>query len=150
VTRDAESAAAPQFSDKIRAKYLGKGPKNYLPKGEISTLLTSADANPDAHVKLELRGIKGTIESIAIQALDGESGTWDTIPGNGAWNIVVTRTASGNILSDMDGSFRMDVIGETELHLWLADNGKLGTSPENFEILLQLADGQVLRNKITR
>jgi hypothetical protein len=44
----------------------------------------------------------------------------------------------------------MDVIGETELHLWLADNGKLGTSPENFEILLQLADGQVLRNKITR
>lgn len=150
VTRDIESAAAPQFSDKIRAKYLGKGPKNYLPKGEISTLLASADANPDAHVKLELRGIKGTIESITIQALDGESGAWDTIPGNGTWNIVVTRTASGNILSDMDGSFRMDVIGETELHLWLADNGKFGTSPENFEILLQLADGQVLRNKIKR
>ncbi|WP_213698626.1 hypothetical protein [Acetomicrobium sp.] len=139
-----------QVSDKIRATYRGKGPMNYLKKAEVSSLLASADANPDAHVLLKLINIKGTIESITVKAKDGKSGTWDTIPGNGVWNIVVTRAASGGILSNTDGSFNMEVEGDTELHLWLADNGNFGVAPEKFEVYVAFEDGRLLKNTIRK
>ena len=143
-------SATAQVSDKIRATYLGKGPMNYLKKGEVSSLLATPDTNPDVHVLLKLINTKGTIESIAIKAKDGKSGTWDTIPGNGIWNIVVTRAASGGILSNTDGSFNMEVEGGTELHLWLADNGNLSVAPEKFEIFIAFEDGRLLKNTIKK
>ena len=143
-------SATAQVSDKIRATYVGKGPMNYLKKGEVSSLLATPDANPDAHVLLKLINTKGTIESITIKAKDSKSGTWDTIPGNGIWNIVVTRAASGGILSNTDGSFNMEVEGDTELHLWLADNGNLGVAPEKYEIFIAFEDGRLLRNTIKK
>lgn len=143
-------SGAAQVSDKIRATYLGKGPMNYLKKGEVSSLLATPDANPDAHVLLKLINTKGTIESITIKAKDSKSGTWDTIPGNDIWNIVVTRAASGGMLSDTDGSFNMEVEGDTELHLWLADNGNFGTAPEKFEIFIAFEDGRLLKNTIKK
>lgn len=139
-----------QVSDKIRATYRGKGPMNYLKKAEVSSLLASADANPDAHVLLKLINTKGTIKSITVKAKDGKSGTWDTIPGNGIWNIVVTREASGGVLSDTNGSFNMEVEGDTELHLWLADNGIFGVAPEKFEIFIAFEDGRLLKNTIRK
>ena len=139
-----------QVSDKIRATYRGKGPMNYLKKAEVSSLLASADANPDAHVLLKLSNTKGTIKSITVKAKDGKSGIWDTIPGNGIWNIVVTRAASGGILSNTDGSFNMEVEGDTELHLWLADNGNFGVAPEKFEVYLAFEDGRLLKNTIRK
>ncbi len=139
-----------QVSDKIRATYRGKGPMNYLKKAEVSSLLASADANPDAHLLLKLINIKGTIKSITVKAKDGKSGTWDTIPGNGIWNIVVTREASGGVLSDTDGSFNMGVEGDTELHLWLADNGNFGVAPEKFEVFVAFEDGRLLKNTIRK
>jgi hypothetical protein len=139
-----------QVSDKIRATYVGKGPMNYLKKGEVSSLLATPDANPDAHVLLKLINTKGTIESITIKAKDSKSGTWDTIPGNGIWNIVVTRAASGGILSNTDGSFNMEVEGDTELHLWLADNGNFGAAPEKFDVYIAFEDGRLLKNTIKK
>jgi hypothetical protein len=139
-----------QVSDKIRATYRGKGPMNYLKKAEVSSLLASADANPDAHLLLKLINIKGTIKSITVKAKDSKSGTWDTIPGNGIWNIVVTREASGGVLSDTDGSFNMGVEGDTELHLWLADNGNFGVAPEKFEVFVAFEDGRLLKNTIRK
>ncbi|KRT36440.1 hypothetical protein [Acetomicrobium hydrogeniformans] len=139
-----------QVSDKIRATYRGKGPMNYLKKAEVSSLLASADANPDAHMLLKLINTKGTIKSITVKAKDGKSGTWDTIPGNGVWNIVVTRAASGGILSNTDGSFNMEVERNTELHLWLADNGNFGVAPEKFEIFIAFEDGRLLKNTIRK
>lgn len=139
-----------QTSDKIRPVYLGKGPMNYLKKAEVPSLLVEADANPDAHVRLRLSNLEGTIESITIKAHDGKSGTWDTIRGNGTWNIVVTRTGSGGLLSNTDGTFNMDVAGDTELHLWLADNGNFGVAPQRFEVLLAFEDGRLLKNTIMK
>ena len=149
-----QKTAAPsgtaQVSDKIRATYLGKGPMNYLKKGEVSSLLATPDANHDVHILLKLIKTKGTIKSIAIKAKDGKSGSWDTIPGNGVWNIVVTRAASGEILSNTDGSFKMDVEGDTELHLWLADNGNFSPAPEKFEVYIAFEDGRLLKNTIKK
>jgi hypothetical protein len=122
---------------------------NYLPKAEVSSLLTPSDANPDAHVRLALSGLEGTIESLAVKAPDGGGGVWDTIRGNGTWNIVVTRTRSGGILSNTDGTFNMAVTGDTELHLWLADNGNFGSAPQRFEVHVTFEDGRVLKNSIT-
>ena len=56
-----------QVSDKIRATYRGKGPMNYLKKAEVSSLLASADANPDAHLLLKLINIKGTIKALPLR-----------------------------------------------------------------------------------
>ncbi len=137
-------------SDRVRPVYLGKGPMNYLPKAEVTSLLTPSDANPDAHVRLKLSDLQGTIESLAIKAPDGEGGVWDTIRGNGTWNIVVTRTGSGGILSNTDGTFNMAVTGDTELHLWLADNGNFGSAPQRFEVYVTFEDGRVLNNSITK
>lgn len=150
-TEGAPSATgAGQRSDRIHAVYLGKGPMNYLPKAEVPSLLTPADANPDAHVRLTLSGLEGTIESLAIKARDGKNGNWDTIRDNGIWNVVVTRTRSGGLLSNMDGSFNMEVSGDTELHLWFADNGNFGVAPEKFDLFLVFEDGRLLKNSITK
>ncbi|MGC9372590.1 MAG: hypothetical protein ACP5DY_04640 [Thermovirgaceae bacterium] len=140
---------AVRTSGQVRPVYIGKGPMNYLPKAEVSSLLTPSDANPDAHVRLALSGLEGTIESLAVKAPDGGGGVWDTIRGNGTWNIVVTRTRSGGILSNTDGTFNMAVTGDTELHLWLADNGNFGSAPQRFEVHVTFEDGRVLKNSIT-
>jgi hypothetical protein len=139
-----------KISEKIRPVYLGKGPMNYLKKSEVPSLVTPSDQNPDAHIRLRLSDLEGTVESIAIKARDGKGGNWDTIRDNGIWNIVVTRTRSGGLLSNMDGTFNMEVSGDTELHLWLADNGNFGVAPGEFDVFLAFEDGRLLKNSITK
>jgi hypothetical protein len=131
-----------------KARFLGKGPKNYLRKGEVSSLLEPPDANVDAHVELALSNVNGTIKSITIQKMGGGGLKWDTIPGNGSWNIVVTKTASGGILSNADGSISLTVSGNTTLHLWLADDGVFGSKPDLFEVIITMADGRKIRTPI--
>jgi hypothetical protein len=121
-----------------------------LKKSEVPSLVTPSDQNPDAHIRLRLSDLEGTVESIAIKARDGKSGNWDTIRDNGIWNIVVTRTRSGGLLSNMDGTFNMEVSGDTELHLWLADNGNFGVAPGEFDVFLAFEDGRLLKNSITK
>ncbi len=133
-----------QISGNVRAAYLGKGPENFLAKGEVSSIATPPDANVDAHVRLRLLALQGSIESITVESLDGSGGTWDTAPGNNLWNIIVTRTAQGQPLNRQDGSFSMDITGNTELHLWMADNGKLSGDPGNFRVIVGIADGRKL------
>lgn len=134
-----------QASKGTKARYLGKGPKNYLRKGEVPSLLEPPDANVDAHVKLRLSNVNGTINSITIQKIGGGGLKWDTIPGNGNWNIVVTKTPSGGILSNADGSINMTVSGNTTLHLWLADDGIFGSKPDRFEIVISMSNGKKIK-----
>lgn len=138
----------PQISGNVRAAYLGKGPKNFLAKGEVASISTPPDANVDAHVRLRLLALQGSIESITVESLDGSGGTWDTVPGNNMWNIIVTKTAQGQPLNMQDGSFSMDITGNTELHLWMADNGKLSGNPGNFRVIVGFADGRRLAQNL--
>jgi len=130
------------------ARFLGKGPKNYLRKGEVPSLLEPPDANVDAHIELALSNVNGTIKSITIQKMGGGGLKWDTIPGNGKWNIVVTKTAAGGILSNADGSINLTVSGNTTLHLWLADDGVFGSNPDLFEVVITMTDGRKIRTPI--
>ena len=38
--------------------------------------------------------------------------------------------------------------GDTELHLWLADNGNFGAAPEKFDVYIAFEDGRLLKNTI--
>ncbi len=91
----------------------------------------------------------GKIISFIVRDDDGSS-EWDTIRDNDIWNIVVTRTRSGGVLSNMDGTFNMEASGDTEFHLWLADNGNFGVAPEKFDVFPAFEDGRLLKNSVTK
>jgi hypothetical protein len=44
----------------------------------------------------------------------------------------------------------MEVEGDTELHLWLADNGNFGAAPEKFDVYIAFEDGRLLKNTIKK
>lgn len=133
-----------QESNSVRVFYMGKGPRNLVGKGEPADIRTGLDANPDAHIRLRLLSLNGTIQSITIESLDRKGGDWDTIPGNGIWHIAVTETDTGPVISKQDGSLIKTVSGNSELHLWLADNGKLSADPSNYRAIVRFADGRAL------
>jgi len=137
-----------QESSSVRAFYMGKGPRNLVGKGEPADIRTGLDANPDAHIRLRLVSLQGTINSLTVESLDGKSGSWDTIPGNQSWHIAVTETATSPMLNKPDGSFSRNVSGNSELHLWLADNGKLSADPSNYRIIVRFTDGRALSQTI--
>ena len=137
-----------QESSSVRAFYMGKGPRNLVGKGEPADIRTGLDANPDAHIRLRLVSLQGTIKSLTVESLDGKSGEWDTIPGNNRWHIAVTETATSPMLNKTDGSFTRDVSGNLELHLWMADNGKLSADPSNYRIIVRFTDGRALSQTI--
>ena len=140
----AATSGAVQESDSVRAFYMGKGPRNLLGKGEPADIRTGLDANPDAHIRLRLLSLDGTVQSIAIESLDRKGGDWDTLPGNGIWHIAVTETDTGPVISKQDGSLSRTVSGNSQLHLWLADNGKLSASPSNYRVIVRFTDGRAL------
>jgi len=135
-------------SDSVRPFYMGKGPRNILGKGEPADITKGLDANTDAHVRLRLASLDGTIESLTVESLDGQGGDWDTIPGNGRWHIAVTETATGPALNKNDGSFTRKVSGSSELHLWLADNGKLSANPSGYRVVVRFTDGRALSQNL--
>ncbi len=135
-------------SDSVRPFYMGKGPRNILGKGEPADITKGLDANPDAHVRLRLASLDGTIESLTVESLDGQGGDWDTIPGNGRWHIAVTETATGPVLNKNDGSFTRKVSGSSEFHLWLADNGKLSANPAGYRVVVRFTDGRALSQNL--
>lgn len=144
----ASTSSTVQESDSVRAFYMGKGPRNLAGKGEPADIRTGLDANPDAHIRLRLLSLDGIVESLALESLDGNSGDWDTIPGNGIWHIAVTETATDPLISKPDGSVRINVSGNSELHLWLADNGKLSADPSNFRVIVRFTDGRTLAQNL--
>lgn len=133
-----------QESDSVRAFYMGKGPRNLVGKGEPANIRTELDANPDAHIRLRLLSLDGTIQSITIESLDRKGGDWNTIPGDGIWHIAVTESDTGPVISKTDGSLIKAVSGNSQLHLWLADNGKLSANPSNYRVIVRFADGRAL------
>ena len=137
-----------QESDSVRAFYIGKGPRNLIGKGEPADITKGLDANPDAHIRLRLASLDGTIESFTVESLDGQGGDWDTIPGNGRWHIAVTETATGPMLNKNDGSFTSKVSGSSEFHLWLADNGKLSANPSGYRVIVRFSDGRALSQNL--
>ncbi len=137
-----------QISNSVKAFYMGKGPRNILGKGEPADIRSGLDANPDAHIRLRLLSIEGIIRSITIESLDGKGGDWDTIPGNGIWHIAVTENPTGPVISKTDGSITKSVSGNTDLHLWLADNGKLSANPSNYRVIVRFTDGRALAQNL--
>jgi hypothetical protein len=135
-------------SDSVRAFYMGKGPRNLIGKGEPADITKGLDANPDAHIRLRLVSLNGTIDSLTVESLNGNGGDWDTIPGNGRWHIAVTETAIGPVLNKNDGSFSKKVSGNSEFHLWLADNGKLSANPSSYRVIVRFSDGRALSQNL--
>ncbi|GAB6280747.1 MAG: hypothetical protein STSR0007_08450 [Thermovirga sp.] len=142
--QSAATSGPVQESDSVRAFYMGKGPRNLVGKGEPADIRNGLDTNLDAHIRLRLLSLEGTIRSIALESLDRKGGDWDTIPGNGIWHIVVTETDTGQVISKTDGSLTKAVSGNSQLHLWLADNGKLSANPSGYRVIVRFADGRAL------
>jgi len=143
-----QGAESVQESNSIRAFYMGKGPRNLLGKGEPADIKTGLDQNPDAHIRLRFLSLDGTVQSITVESLDRKGGDWDTIPGNGIWHIAVTETETGPVISKPDGSITKALSGNSQLHLWLADNGKLSANPSNYRVIVRFTDGRALAQSI--
>ncbi|MBL3538200.1 hypothetical protein [Aminivibrio sp.] len=89
----------------------------------------------------------GTLNGMKIENTSGSAGHWDTIPGNGRWLIVATEP-NGNILNRSDGSVLIAISRETELGLWIEDNGSLGDRDVVSRITLMYDDGRTLSKEI--
>ena len=91
----------------------------------------------------------GTLKGMTIENTSGSAGHWDTIPGNGRWLIGVTEP-NGTILNRSDGSVLISISRETELGLWIEDNGSLGDRDVVSHITLLYDDGRTLSREIVR
>ncbi len=91
----------------------------------------------------------GTVKGMKIENTSGSAGQWDTFPGSGRWLVAVTAR-NGNVLNLSDGSVLIAIPGETDLDLWIEDNGSLSDSGVRSRLTLLYDDGRELVGEIVR
>jgi hypothetical protein len=119
----------------LDARLEGPGDRDLVGPGEE----LRGNGTRDWRLRLKLAG-RGMITEIRLTNHRGTSGTWDTLPGNGLWLLATTRPST-EILNRADGNLRIPLRGETELLLYLEDNGTLGRPETRSQITLTLQDG---------
>jgi hypothetical protein len=143
---DAEDERADDDDEEFegRTVFLGQGDRDFTGQNEKK----AGNGKPDLHAELVLE-TPGTVVAVAVQALSGNKGEWDTIPGNGNWLVVVTGK-DGAILNRQDGSVSIPVSGKREFGLWFEDNGDFGGRQTRGRVSLTYDDGRVLTKEFSR
>ncbi len=123
-------------------------PQDLIGSGEAF----QADGTPDTKVYVSVPLQNARLKSMTFRNTDGVFSVWDTIPGNGMWVLGVNmRQNSGGFvnLNNTDGSLRpVDVNGEALFELRLHDSGVIAGRQTNFQLELELADGQKIVKKV--
>lgn len=127
--------------DFAEAVLAGVGTFDYVGEGEA----LAGNMNRDYRFDIKLQG-KGTITGIRLVNTT-KGGEWDTIPGNGRWQLAVTKPGGG-VLNASNGSVRIPFEGTTNLQLWVEDNGTLADPASAWRITLALSDGRLLEKEI--
>jgi len=122
----------------------GPGAHDFVGKSERMR----GNGTNDWRVELKVN-THGTVKGMKIENTSGSAGYWDTFPGSGRWLIAVTARNS-NVLNLSDGSVLIAIPGETDLDLWIEDNGSLSDSGVRSRLTLLYDDGRELVGEIAR
>ena len=114
----------------------------------------SETLGPDGHkdVQIALRIDPGpSISRIQVRNVDGVASNWDTIPNNVCWAIgVADRRKPQTLLNRENGSILIPVKEQTELLLYLGDNGAFRAGQTRFEVLVTREGGQQTSYRVER
>ncbi|EFQ23183.1 hypothetical protein Apau_0755 [Aminomonas paucivorans DSM 12260] len=122
----------------LEARVEGPSDRDLVGQGEA----LKGNGTPDWRVRVKLQG-RGIITGIRFSNHRGPEGTWDTLKDNGRWLVVVTRPST-EILTRADGTLRVPFRDQTELVLFLEDNGSLSRPETRSQLTLTLEDGTLL------
>lgn len=131
----------------IRARYLGRQDSDKVSPSEILI----GDGLPDSRIRvyLEMPERGRRLKALSVEMIKKPSRSWDTLPGNGRWAILVTDEA-GEILNGTDGSILIDLGRKTQLSLWLGDRGELNRTEMDFRVRAFLDDDSVMETPLLR
>jgi len=127
----------------VEARLEGPGDRDVVGPGEDY----KGNGTPDWRLRLKLAG-RGLVTEIRLTNHRGDPGAWDTVPGNGRPLLAVLRPSS-EVLNRADGNLRIPFRGETELLIYLENNGTLGRPETRSQITLTLQDGTQIARDVT-
>jgi len=88
---------------------------------------------------------------LQVRNIDGHASNWDTIPNNVCWAIgVADRHQPQTLLNRQDGSILVPVKEQSELLLYLEDNGEFRGGQTRFEVVVSREGGQETTYEVER
>ncbi len=120
----------------------------------VDLVSQSETLGPDGHkdVQIDVPVDPGpAISRIQVRNVDGTASNWDTIPNNVCWAIgVADRRKPQALLNRQDGSVQIPVKEQSELLLYLQDNGAFRGGGTQFEVLVTREGGQETSYRVER
>ncbi len=119
-----------------------KGISNYDAVGTSKTI--TGDDKADGLFNLVIETPNRVVTGIQIKNIDGQTASWDTVPGSPAPPIGVAMTSDPvKLINSRDGSVNVPVKDRVELNLYVADNGAIAEGKTNFRLALTFDDGEI-------
>ncbi len=101
--------------------------------GEFGDLVSYGDAStwstPDGQTDIVFKLVlpATTTKDVASLRIDRGSGVWDTVAGNGAWAIGVTKGRLTTLLNSANSTFTADLADGLRVYLHLTSSGYFGS-----------------------
>jgi hypothetical protein len=108
--------------------------------------LKKASGTRDFSLVIKVRG-QGAIEAISLANQTGK-GQWDTVPGSGAW-LMLVRKSNSQVNDPKDFSVTIPVKGSDTLELLIEDDGALAKKDARFLLSVTWDDGEITEELLT-
>jgi hypothetical protein len=108
--------------------------------------LKKANGTRDFSLVIKVRG-QGAIEAISLANQTGK-GRWDTVPGSGAW-LMLVRKNNSQVNDPKDFSVTIPVKGSDTLELLIEDDGALAKKDARFLLSVTWDDGEITEELLT-
>ncbi|MCP4667573.1 MAG: hypothetical protein GY849_14545 [Deltaproteobacteria bacterium] len=113
-----------------------KSKADYVGRGEA----LGKNGKGDVRLRLTLSERGKTLTDLEIRNIDAKRSVWDTIPGNGAWLMVVTQ--KGRRLSRSNGDIRIYLKSNREVFdLFIEDDGSVSKGRAHYRLTAFFSDG---------
>ncbi|MFH0960022.1 MAG: hypothetical protein V1897_15120 [Pseudomonadota bacterium] len=133
----------------VRMSSFLKGISNYDAVGLDKKI--EGDNKPDALFVLTLETKDREITAIEIRNVDGETGSWDTVPGSRNPPIgVALRSDPTKLINELDGSVKIRAKDKIDLNLYVADQGVVEKAKTDFRINVAFSDGQIYWTRVEK
>jgi hypothetical protein len=105
-----------------------------------------ASGTRDFSLVIKVRG-QGSIEAVSLANQTGK-GRWDTIPGSGAW-LMLVRKNNNQVNDAKDFSVSIPIRGSDTLELLIEDDGTLAKKDARFLLSVTWDDGEITEELLT-
>ncbi len=89
------------------------------------------------------------IKNIEIRNTNGQFTVWDTIPGNGMWNLFVCNQYN-YLFSNQNGGLKQPIPAKGTYFIYLPDNGSIREGKTNYKLTVFFTDGTKAETKVVK